>query len=65
MKMQLRLESIMKQALTCDCCSAEIKEQAQKWLDNRDSAEATREVFETIVPLCGHAAATYATASWP
>ncbi|MDO5334072.1 MAG: thiamine pyrophosphate-dependent enzyme, partial [bacterium] len=51
-KMQLRLEGLMKQALTCDCCSAEIKEQAQKWLDNRDSAEATREVFETIVPLC-------------
>ena len=51
-KMQLRLETLMKEALTCDCCSAEIKAQAQKWLDNRDSAVATREVFETIVPLC-------------
>ena len=51
-KMQLRLEALMKEALTCDCCSAEIKAQAQKWLDNRDSAVATREVFETIVPLC-------------
>ncbi|MDE6361126.1 MAG: pyruvate:ferredoxin (flavodoxin) oxidoreductase [Muribaculaceae bacterium] len=51
-KMQLRLTSLMEQALTCDCCSAEIKEQAQKWLDNRNDAVATREVYETIVPLC-------------
>ena len=51
-KMQLRLASLMEQALTCDCCSAEIKEQAQKWLDNRNDAVATREVYETIVPLC-------------
>ncbi len=51
-KMQLRLSSLMEQALTCDCCSAEIKEQAQKWLDNRNDAVATREVYETIVPLC-------------
>ncbi len=51
-KMQLRLASLMEQALTCDCCSVEIKEQAQKWLDNRNDAVATREVYETIVPLC-------------
>ena len=51
-KMQLRLRLCVKEALTCDCCSAEIKAQAQKWLDNRDSAVATREVFETIVPAC-------------
>jgi len=51
-KMQLRLTALMEQALTCDCCSAEIKEQARKWLDNRNDAVATREVYETIVPLC-------------
>jgi len=51
-KMQLRLTELMNQALTCDCCSDEIKAQARKWLDNRDDAVATREVYETIVPLC-------------
>ena len=51
-KMQMRLTALMEQALTCDCCSAEIKAQAQKWLDNRNDAVATREVYETIVPLC-------------
>jgi pyruvate-ferredoxin/flavodoxin oxidoreductase len=50
-KMQLRLVDLMTKALTCDCCSAEIKAQAQKWLDNRNDATATREVYETIVPL--------------
>ena len=45
-KMQMRLTALMEQALTCDCCSAEIKAQAQKWLDNRNDAVATREVYE-------------------
>ena len=51
-KMVARLADLMQKALTCDCCSAEIKEQAQKWLDNRNDATATREVYEKIVPLC-------------
>jgi pyruvate-ferredoxin/flavodoxin oxidoreductase len=50
-KMQMRLVDLMQKALTCDCCSADIKAQAQKWLDNRNDATATREVYETIVPL--------------
>jgi len=51
-KMQARLADLMQRATTCDCCSDEIKAQATKWLQNRDSAVATREVYETIVPLC-------------
>ena len=51
-KMRARVADLMQKALTCDCCSDEIKAQAQKWLDNRDDAVATREVYETIVPLC-------------
>ena len=51
-KMQARLADLMAKSLECSCCSAEIKEQAQKWLDNRNDAVATREVYETIVPLC-------------
>ena len=51
-KMQLRLADLMQRATECSTCSDAIKEQARKWLDNRDDAKATREVFETLVPLC-------------
>ncbi len=51
-KMRGRVADLMQKALTCDCCSDDIKAQARKWLDNRDDAVATREVYETIVPLC-------------
>ena len=51
-KMRTRLEQLMNQALTCDCCSAEIKALAQQWLDNKDNAAVTREVADKIVPLC-------------
>ncbi|MDE6438047.1 MAG: pyruvate:ferredoxin (flavodoxin) oxidoreductase, partial [Muribaculaceae bacterium] len=36
----------------CDKCCDEIKAQGAKWLENRNDAKATREVFEAIVPLC-------------
>ena len=55
-KMQQRLATLMQKATECSQCSDEIKAQAQKWLDNRDSVAATREVYETLVPLaeaCG------------
>ena len=51
-KMRARVADLMEKALLCDCCSDDIKAQARKWLDNRDDAVATREVYETIVPLC-------------
>ena len=51
-KMQMRLADLMQRATECDKCSDAIKEQARKWLDNRNDAKATREVFEAIVPLC-------------
>ena len=51
-KMQARLVDLMAKAQECSCCSDAIKEQARKWLDNRNDAVATREVYETIVPLC-------------
>lgn len=51
-KMQLRLTDLMQRATECASCSDAIKEQARKWLDNREDAKATREVFETLVPLC-------------
>ena len=51
-KRRARLEENMKQALTCSCCSDEIKALAQQWLDNKDDAAITREVADKIVPLC-------------
>ncbi|MGM9821640.1 MAG: pyruvate:ferredoxin (flavodoxin) oxidoreductase [Muribaculaceae bacterium] len=51
-KLRNRVADLMAKALTCDCCSDEIKAQATKWLDNRNDAVATREVYEAIVPLC-------------
>ena len=51
-KIQHRVADLMQKALTCDCCSDEIKALAQQWLDNRHSAGVTREVADKLVPLC-------------
>jgi pyruvate-ferredoxin/flavodoxin oxidoreductase len=51
-KMRARLAELMKNAQTCDCCSAEIKALAQQWLDNKNCAATTREIADKLVPLC-------------
>ncbi len=51
-KMRTRVAEVMKNITACDKCSDEIKALAQQWLDNPESAAATREVAEKIVPLC-------------
>ncbi len=51
-KLRARLEEAMKTATTCPNCSNEIHELAQKWLDNKEDAVITREIADTIVPLC-------------
>ncbi|MCC8112697.1 MAG: pyruvate:ferredoxin (flavodoxin) oxidoreductase [Bacteroidales bacterium] len=51
-KMRERLAGLFHKAQSCDCCSAEIKELAQKWLDAPKDPAVTREVAEKIVPLC-------------
>ncbi len=51
-KMTERVAELMKAALACDKCSAEIKALAQQWLDNADNVAVTREVAEKLVPLC-------------
>ncbi|MCM1337910.1 MAG: pyruvate:ferredoxin (flavodoxin) oxidoreductase [Candidatus Amulumruptor caecigallinarius] len=55
-KMTERISAIMSDMLACDCCTPEMKELAQKWLDNRDNAAITQEVAEKLVPMaeaCG------------
>ena len=51
-KIRNRVAALMEQMLACDCCNADMKALAQQWLDNRDSAGATMEVYEKLVPLC-------------
>ncbi|MCD8388333.1 MAG: pyruvate:ferredoxin (flavodoxin) oxidoreductase [Bacteroidales bacterium] len=51
-KMRERLAGLFHKAQSCDCCSAEIKELAKKWLEAPKDPAVTREVAEKIVPLC-------------
>jgi pyruvate-ferredoxin/flavodoxin oxidoreductase len=48
--MRNRVENLMREGLSCTCCSDEQKELFQKWIDNREDAEITREVYNKLVP---------------
>ncbi len=48
--------SLMKKGLECECCTPEMKELFQQWLDKRGDYSVTREVADKLVPLmeaCG------------
>jgi pyruvate-ferredoxin/flavodoxin oxidoreductase len=49
-KMRDRVEDLMRKGLVCNCCSAEQKELYKLWIDNRENAEITTEVFNKLVP---------------
>ncbi|MDE6160235.1 MAG: pyruvate:ferredoxin (flavodoxin) oxidoreductase, partial [Muribaculaceae bacterium] len=51
-KMRGRVAEIMTAMQDCADCSAEIKALAAQWLANPESAGATREVADKLVPLC-------------
>ena len=51
-KLRNRVADIMNQIIACDCCNDEMKALAQQWLDGRNSAGITREVYNALVPLC-------------
>ena len=47
---------LMRKGLACECCTPDMKELFQKWLDNRGDYAVTREVADKLVPLmeaCG------------
>mgnify|MGYP000918764220 FL=1 len=48
--MRDRVESLMKEGLACTCCSAEQKELFQKWIDNREDAEITQDIYNKLMP---------------
>jgi pyruvate-ferredoxin/flavodoxin oxidoreductase len=47
---------LFREGLECNCCTAEMKVQFEKWLADRNNPATTREVAETLVPMaeeCG------------
>ncbi|MDR1006892.1 MAG: pyruvate:ferredoxin (flavodoxin) oxidoreductase [Bacteroidales bacterium] len=55
-KMRDRVEQLMKDGLVCTCCSEEQKKLFQLWLDNKEDAQITTEVYNKLLPTlqkCG------------
>ncbi len=50
-KMRTRLEDLLRKVTMCDCSCAEMKELAQRWIDNKEDAAITREVAEAMKPF--------------
>ncbi len=50
-RMRDRLEHLMKEGLSCESCSAELKALFTEWIENRDDAAKTRELADKITPL--------------
>ena len=50
-KMRDRVELLMKQGLSCSCCSDEMKTLYQEWIDNRNAYAKTREIADKLIPL--------------
>ncbi len=50
-KLRDRVERLMKEGLTCDCCTAEMKVLFQEWIDNRGNSTKTREITDQLVPM--------------
>ncbi len=48
-KMRDRLAALFTKGLECECCSDEMKAMFKEWLDNKNSAEVTKRLYEPIV----------------
>ena len=51
-KMRERLERLFTELQSCDKCSDELKALAQKWIENKNNAEVTKEVAPAIIEAC-------------
>ena len=51
-KMRERLERLFTELQSCEKCSDELKALAQKWIENKNNAEATKEVAPAIIEAC-------------
>ena len=51
-KMRDRVERIMKEAIAeCNCCSKELKDLFQQWIDNRECGVTTDKLAAQIIPM--------------
>ncbi|MBR6649603.1 MAG: pyruvate:ferredoxin (flavodoxin) oxidoreductase, partial [Bacteroidaceae bacterium] len=51
-KMRARLERLFTEIQSCDCCTDELKALAQKWIENRNSSDVTKEIAPAIIAAC-------------
>ena len=55
-KMRARVEGLVRQGLSCDCCSPELKALFAQWLEVKENGEESRAVADQIIPMiekCG------------
>lgn len=50
-KLRDRIERIMKEAISGDTCSDELKDLFTKWIENRENAAESRKLGDMIIPL--------------
>ncbi|NDW19698.1 pyruvate:ferredoxin (flavodoxin) oxidoreductase [Dysgonomonas sp. 216] len=51
MSMRDRLVKLMTEAQSCDKCSADLKAIYKEWIENKDNADATKEIYARMEPL--------------
>ena len=51
-KMRERLERLFTEMQSCEKCSDELKALAQRWIENKNNAEVTKEVAPAIIEAC-------------
>ena len=51
-KIRERLAALFTKALSCTCCTEEMKTMFQEWLDNQNDATITNRLYEPIVAAC-------------
>ena len=49
---RMTVAKLMKQGLSCTCCTDEMKALFTQWLENKNDAKVTREVADKLIPLC-------------
>ena len=51
-KMRERLERLFTELQSCEKCSDDLKALAQKWIENKNNAETTKEIAPAIIEAC-------------
>ncbi len=46
-----RVERLMREGLSCTCCSDEMKALFQEWIENRENTLKTKEIADKLIPL--------------